>query len=284
MKLTIGFSPCPNDTFIFEALITGAIDTGDWTFEPVLEDVETLNQWALEGRLDVTKLSFPAYFRSREHYILLASGGAMGIGVGPLLVTADPQRTQPSESDWANSRVLLPGQNTTANLLFSHFYQTPTKTSFGVFSSIEDALLRGDADYGVLIHESRFTYHEKGLHLVADLGSRWEAEWQVPLPLGGIAIRRDLSAPAGSAIEKFIRYSADIAFSRYPQLGSFITENAQTMEESVMRRHIELYVNRFSLDMGQEGRKAVSVLKSVYDRLHPDNIDEWPLFLTEPGA
>jgi len=182
MKLRIGFSPCPNDTFIFDALVHGKIDTGDIQFEPILEDVETLNQWAIEGKLDITKLSFPALFSARNHYQLLVSGSALGKGVGPLLVTKENSLV--TVPDINHRKVLLPGSNTTAHLLFSLAFPNATQKEFIVFSAIEEALLQNSQLLGVLIHENRFTYEKKGLSKIMDLGNFWEEHYKVPTPLG----------------------------------------------------------------------------------------------------
>ncbi|MBL7709555.1 MAG: 1,4-dihydroxy-6-naphthoate synthase, partial [Chitinophagaceae bacterium] len=186
MKFTLGFSPCPNDTFIFDALVNKKIDTEGFEFEIVLADVETLNQWALEGKLAITKLSFPAFFRSLQHYTLLNAGSALGKGVGPLLITDSAQEL--SDDDVNQASVALPGIHTTANLLFSYAYPDAIDKKFMLFSSIENALLNKETDLGVIIHENRFTYQQKGLYKVKDLGEYWEEKTELPIPLGGIAI------------------------------------------------------------------------------------------------
>ena len=203
MKLSIGFSPCPNDTFIFDAMVNGAIPTGDLQFEPVLEDVETLNQWAPEGRLDITKLSFPAFFQSQNIYELLDSGAALGKGVGPLLISAHDETYD--EERVNRSLIAIPGEHTTANLLLGFaFPHAKHKTSM-LFSSIENALLRGEADLGVIIHENRFTYAQRGLHKVRDLGEYWEEKMQMPVPLGCIAIKKELGPALQQSVEEMIR-------------------------------------------------------------------------------
>ncbi|HRF20266.1 MAG TPA: 1,4-dihydroxy-6-naphthoate synthase, partial [Chitinophagaceae bacterium] len=186
MKLSIGFSPCPNDTFIFDALINKKIDTDGIEFEAILEDVETLNQWALEGKLDISKLSFPAFFRSTDKYLLLNAGSALGKGVGPLLV----KRAGSEISKVEEQSILIPGINTTANLLLSFAYPDAKNKRPMLFSEIEDLVMSELADLGVIIHENRFTYQQKGLEKVADLGESWEKKMNVPIPLGGIAIKR----------------------------------------------------------------------------------------------
>ncbi|MBO9620684.1 MAG: 1,4-dihydroxy-6-naphthoate synthase [Niabella sp.] len=267
MKLRIGFSPCPNDTFIFDALVNGKIDTRDLEFEPVLEDVETLNRWALEGRLDITKLSFPAYFKTAEHYELLRSGSALGKGVGPLLIANSNKNF--TEADINKAKILLPGVNTTAHLLFSFAYPDAKNKSFGVFHEIEDAVKSGKDDLGVIIHENRFTYQDKGLFKVADLGEYWETKMKAPIPLGGIVIRKDLGRGLYNEVNTLIQESLEYSFNHYPTITEYVKEHAQAMSEAVMRKHIDLYVNNYSLDLGADGMKAVETLSGVYQKIIP---------------
>lgn len=262
MKLKIGFSPCPNDTFIFDALVNGKIDTRGLSFEPVLEDVETLNQWALSGTLDITKLSFPAFFQSLPHYQLLNAGSALGKGVGPLLISRTPLN---ADADLVTPlQVALPGAHTTANLLFSFAYPQAVHKSQHLFSTIEDAVLQGSTDLGVIIHENRFTYQQRGLYKVADLGEVWEQSMHCPIPLGGIVIRRSYSNELTREVDQLIRESLQYAFAHYPHVSAYVKAHAQAMEESVMRQHIDLYVNQYSLDLGAEGRKAIETLHEVF--------------------
>jgi 1,4-dihydroxy-6-naphthoate synthase len=258
MKLRIGFSPCPNDTFIFDALVHGKIDTGEIQFEPILEDVETLNEWALEGKLDITKLSFPAFFTARNTYQLLDAGSALGQGVGPLLVSKENTSLTPDQIN--QRKVLLPGSNTTAHLLFSLAFPAATKKEFLIFSAIEEALQKDSQLLGVLIHENRFTYEKKGLKKIIDLGSFWEENWKVPIPLGGIAVKRSFKHSLKKQLEDWIRSSLALAWTNYPQLSPYVQLHAQEMEEDVMRKHITLYVNDYSQSLGQEGRHAIQVL------------------------
>lgn len=279
MKLRIGFSPCPNDTFIFDALVHGKIETGEIQFEPILEDVETLNEWALEGKLDITKLSFPAFFSTRNHYQLLDAGSALGQGVGPILVTKD---TVPLTADQINHRkVLLPGSNTTAHLLFSLAFPAATQKEFLIFSAIEETLQKDSELVGVLIHENRFTYEKKGLNKIVDLGSFWEENWQVPIPLGGIAIRRSFTYELKKQLEEWIRKSLALAWANYPQLSPFVQLHAQEMEEDIMRKHITLYVNEYSRSLGETGQHAIKVLFKKYMELQnkPSEENQFPLFV-----
>ncbi|MES1213959.1 MAG: 1,4-dihydroxy-6-naphthoate synthase [Bacteroidota bacterium] len=266
MKFTLGFSPCPNDTFIFDALVNHKIDTEGFSFEAVLEDVETLNQWTLQSKLDITKLSFPAFFQSTGNYVLLGSGSALGKGVGPLLVTKNEK--SPTEDEIINSSIALPGKNTTANLLFSFAYTAATQKQFMIFSGIEDAVVSGKTDLGVIIHENRFTYQQKGLHKVMDLGEYWETKMNAPIPLGGIAIKRNIDPGIATKVNRLIRKSLDYAFSNYPSITEYIKEHSQAMSEDVMRQHIELYVNNYSLDLGADGKKAIEILYKVYSSIN----------------
>ncbi len=270
MKFSLAISPCPNDTFIFDALINKKIDTEGLSFEVFMEDVETLNKWAMEGRHDVTKLSFPAFFSSVEKYILLNSGSALGNGVGPLVISASENANAPGPAN----RVALPGENTTANLLFSFAYPEATNRKYINFSEIENSVLNGETDYGVIIHENRFTYKEKGLHKVIDLGNYWEEKTNLPIPLGGIAIRRSLELETAIKVDRLIRNSLEYSFANYPLISDFIRSHAQEMNEDVMRKHIDLYVNDFSLDLGEGGRQAIVHLKNVHQKLFPQSKSE----------
>lgn len=262
MKLTLGFSPCPNDTFVFDALVNKKIDTEGLEFEAVLEDVQTLNAWAAEGKLDVTKLSFPALFNNANDYAILNAGSALGNGVGPLLVAKKTIALNNIEA----CRIAIPGENTTANFLLSYaFPQAKNKTAL-LFSSIEDAVGSGAFDLGVIIHENRFTYQQKGLHKICDLGEVWEQREGLPIPLGCIAVKRNLSVDLQKKIDRLIKQSVEYSFAQGSQLSAYVKEHAQAMEEGVMRKHIALYVNDYTIDLGQGGRKAIEKLHEVYTR------------------
>jgi len=265
MRLTLGISPCPNDTFIFDALANGAIDSGELRFDLLLEDVQTLNEWAREGRLDVSKISYGVLPAVARDYVVLASGGALGRGVGPLLVA----RAGAAPFAPGSARVAIPGRDTTAHLLFSLAYPGAARKEFLRFSEIEEAVLRGDVDAGVVIHESRFTYAAKGLVKVLDLGEHWERETGGPVPLGGIVARRSLGAPVRRELDRLVRASVEYALARLPRIGDFVRRHAQEMDEAVMRQHIELYVNDLSVDLGEAGRKAVATLLEVYRGVNP---------------
>jgi 1,4-dihydroxy-6-naphthoate synthase len=266
MRLTLGFSPCPNDTFIFDALVNGGIDTGGLRFDPVLEDVQTLNDWALAGRLDVSKISYGVLPRVADRYALLDAGGALGEGVGPLLVA----RPGVARFDSARMTVAIPGRDTTAHLLFSLAFPHATGKRFVVFSEIEAAVLAGEVAAGVIIHESRFTYAAKGLAKLLDLGEHWERETHSPVPLGGIVARRTLDPAVRRDVDRLIRLSLEQANGRRATLSGYVRSHAQELDDAVMRQHIDLYVNHFSLGLGEAGRRAVETLLAVYRRLNPD--------------
>jgi len=260
MTLTLGFSPCPNDTFIFDALVNKKIDTEGLTFDARLEDVETLNQWALQGKLDLSKISYGVLPLVLDRYDLLDAGGALGKGVGPLLIAKKPVPL----AEIGKSRIAIPGQCTTAHLLFSLAFPEAGNKEFMLFSSIEEAVLSGAADCGVIIHENRFTYQQKGLVKIMDLGEFWEKATGSPIPLGGIVLRKDQDPVLVKQVNGLIRKSLEYAFSNYPTLPPYVTEHAQEMDEQVMRQHIDLYVNDYSLSLGSEGEKAVETLLNIY--------------------
>jgi 1,4-dihydroxy-6-naphthoate synthase len=254
MKLTIGISPCPNDTFIFDAMLNGKIDTEGLTFDYRLEDVETLNTLANSGSLDISKVSYGAVHKFLHNYIILNSGGALGKGVGPLFVSKkfSEAATPPSEIP-----VALPGANTTAHLLFSMIYPLHTNKIFMPFELIEESVINGTVDAGVIIHENRFTYHEKGLNKIADLGDAWEKNTGLPIPLGGIVAKREFDKSVLKTIDRVIGRSLDYAWAQGQTLPSFVIEHAQEMSVAVMRSHINLYVNEYSSALGLLGKSSV---------------------------
>ena len=264
MKLTLGFSPCPNDTFIFDALVNKKIDTEGFDFEVFLEDVQTLNQWAMQGRLDASKISYGVLPLVTDKYHLLDAGGALGKGVGPLLIARQPIPAK----DIPNCTIAIPGQQTTAHLLFSLAYPGAKKKEFMIFSAIEEAVLSGKVDCGVIIHENRFTYQQKGLVKITDLGEFWESTTGAPIPLGGILLRKEHDPATTQKINDLIRKSLEYAFANYPHLPDYVRQHSQEMEESVMRQHIDLYVNNYSLSLGEDGRRAVDTLMKTYASLH----------------
>ena len=266
MTYTLGFSPCPNDTFIFDALVNKKIDTEGLDFDVVLEDVQTLNEWAIRGKLDITKLSYGVLPLVLDHYRVINAGGALGKGVGPLLIAAAPWEAGAAVQE---KKVAIPGENTTAHLLFSLAYPEATNKKFMLFSGIEDAVINHQVDGGVIIHENRFTYQKKGLVKLAELGEYWEEKTQSPIPLGGIVVKKSFDGALQQQINTLIRKSIEYSFAHYPFIADYVKQHSQEMEESVMRQHIDLYVNNYSLDLGEEGRRAVMTLLEVYGQLHP---------------
>lgn len=266
MKLTLGFSPCPNDTFIFDALIHGKIDTEGLTFEVFFEDVETLNQKAINGELDITKLSFHALAHVVPQYALLNAGSALGFGVGPMLICKEENLEKINKQLLNNKpdlKVGIPGQLTTANFLLGIAYPQLLQKKVMVFSEIEDALLNDEIDLGLIIHENRFTYQDKGLTKVRDLGEYWEKKTNCAIPLGGIVINRELDLAVQQKVNRLIRKSVEYAFANPKSATDFIRQHAQEMDETVMYKHIELYVNAYSVDLGEEGKKAIDTLFSI---------------------
>lgn len=270
MKYTLAFSPCPNDTFIFDALVNQKIDTQGISFDVLLEDVQTLNEWAMAGKMDFSKISYGVWSKVKDQYHLLNSGGALGKGVGPLLITRPdihlPDRGLSNEAISLSAEavnhmtIAIPGENTTAHLLFSLAYPNATKKIFKVFHEIENAVLNGEVDAGVIIHENRFTYEAKGLIKIIDLGQYWEETRQLPIPLGGIIAKKTLDPTIIKTVDSLIKKSIEYAFSHYPAVSDYVVAHAQEMSEAVMRQHIDLYVNNYSLDLGDDGLAAVNIL------------------------
>lgn len=255
MKLSLGFSPCPNDTFIFDALIHHKIDTEGLDFEVVFDDVETLNQKAFKADLDITKLSYHAFAYAIKDYVLLDAGSALGFGVGPMLICKTPQ-----DLNEPNLRVGIPGKYTTANFLLSLAYPHLKNKKEMLFSDIEQKLINNEIDLGLIIHENRFTYQNKGLTKVKDLGEYWDETTKCAIPLGGIVIKRSLSDEVKQKVNRLIRKSVEFAFENPKSALPFIKEHAQEMEEAVMYQHIDLYVNKYSVNLGKEGKKAIQTM------------------------
>ena len=256
MKLTIGFSPCPNDTFIFDAMVHNRIDTEGLTFDLIMEDVEALNHRALRRELAVTKLSYHAFAHLVDDYALLESGSALGNGVGPLLIA----KSLDVKDTINQSLIAIPGKYTTANFLFSLAYPEAHNKQEFVFNEIEGAVLRGAVAAGVIIHENRFTYQNHGLVKIIDLGEFWEKTTAMPIPLGGIVVRRDLPIDIQQKMERVMRRSVAYAFAHPTESFDFVAQYAQEMDESVRERHIGLYVNNFTVGLGTDGRAAVTTL------------------------
>lgn len=256
MKLSLGFSPCPNDCFIFDALVHKKIDTQGIDFTLVMEDVEALNSRAFKQELDVTKLSYHAFLYLTEQYALLNSGSALGFNCGPLLVQSSKHKVQ----DINQARIAIPGKYTTANFLLSLAYPQAQNKQELLFSDIEEAVISNKVDAGLLIHENRFTYQEKGLEKIADLGEFWESLIHAPIPLGGIVVKRSLDLKLQQTIDSLIKQSVEFAFAHPESSVDFVKQHAQEMSLEVMKKHIDLYVNQFSIDLGEVGKNAVQLL------------------------
>jgi 1,4-dihydroxy-6-naphthoate synthase len=283
VKLSLGFSPCPNDCFIFDALIHHKIDTEDFEFEVVLEDVEKLNQRAISAlhqnqniSLHITKLSYHAFTQLTEPYVLLNSGSALGSNCGPLLIS----KKNFDLADVEKLSIAIPGRYTTANFLLSFAFPSAKKKQEILFSEIENSILNDSFDAGLLIHETRFTYAEKGLKKIMDLGEFWETETGLPIPLGGIVIQRNLPTEIKEKVERLLRKSIEFAFANPKSSADFVRKHAQEMSEEVQNKHIALYVNEFTIDLGEKGKKAI---KTFFEKAIEHDIVKKvkePIFLT----
>lgn len=256
MNITLGYSPCPNDCFIFDALVHHKIDTEGFTFSVIMEDVEALNQRAFKQELDVTKLSYHALAYLTDEYALLNSGSALGFNCGPLLVKAKNKEIP----DLNQAKIAIPGKMTTANFLLSLAYPKAQNRELMLFSDIEQAVLDGKVDAGLLIHENRFTYEEKGLEKIRDLGEFWESLIHSPIPLGGIVVKRNIDLNIQKKIDELIKTSVEFAFANPDSCMDYVKQHAQEMSEEVMKKHIALYVNDFSINLGETGRNAVKTM------------------------
>jgi len=256
MKLTLGFSPCPNDTFIFDALVNGRIDTEGLEFDYFLADVEELNKRAFASEVDITKISCHAYAYVASDYLILDSGSALGFSNGPLLVSRNP--LEPARI--TDSTIAIPGRYTTANLLFSIAWPEAMKKKEYLFSDIPNVILRGEADAGLIIHETRFTYQKMGLHKIADMGELWEQLTRLPVPLGSIVINRRIPGEIALRFNRILLQSILYARENPFESSDFVRANACEMESSVMNNHINLFVNDFSLALGDTGKKALTEL------------------------
>jgi len=274
--LTLGYSPCPNDTFIFHALTHGLLPNGTPQVRERLEDVETLNQLALQGILDLTKISYHALGHLRDRYALLRSGGALGRGCGPLVVSRQPT----TMARLHGRRIAIPGQLTTANLLLQLYGDGFDQLLILPFDRIMPALLAGEVEAGVIIHESRFTYQSLGLHRVVDLGAWWEEETGLPIPLGGILARRDLGPELIRRVDAAIRASVELAWAQPQVPRAYIRAHAQELDDAVIDRHIGLYVNDFTRDIGDEGERAITALFSRAEARGIIPTCDLPLFLS----
>lgn len=267
MEFTLGFSTCPNDTFIFDAMVNQRIDTEGLRFDLHLADVEELNRLAFSSAIDVTKVSYHAFAYLSDHYQLLTAGSALGFNNGPLLISK--HKISPDEVE--GLKVAIPGKYTTANLLLSIAYPKLLQKKEYLFSDIEEVILSGEVDAGVIIHENRFTYQAKGLKKIVDLGEYWDQLTGLAIPLGGIILKRSLPEEIKLKVNRMLRQSVEYAFLHPDDSLPFVRQHAQAMDESVMRSHIQLYVNDFSVDLGPRGKEAITTLydQSIERRLFP---------------
>ena len=264
INFTLGFSPCPNDTFIFDALVNNKINTGNFKFDVLLEDVETLNEMAKNQFLDFTKISYGVLPLVAPYYKVLNSGSALGKGVGPLLISKEPIDFNAVDQ----YTIAIPGENTTAHLLFSLAFPHAKAKVFKRYDEIESSVLGSNNVLGVIIHENRFTYMERGLYKIIDLGNFWEEKTALPIPLGGIVGRRNMEETILMQVDALIKESMEYAFENYPLITDYVKQHSQEMKPEVMKKHIDLYVNKFSINLGKEGRNAVQQFMEIYRNNH----------------
>lgn len=277
MTLSLAFSPCPNDCFMFDAIVHNRIDLEGLTFDVRLADVEALNRDAFEGRTDVTKLSYHAFAYCADRYVMLNAGSALGRNCGPLLISK--RHITADEVAGGGLRIAIPGKFTTANLLLGLAFPSATQTAPMIFSDIEGVVASGEYDAGVIIHENRFTYQSRGLQKVVDLGEYWEETTGFAIPLGGIVVRRDLDPEVQTTMDRVLRRSVEYAFAHRDETLPYVRAHAQDMNDEVMFKHIDLYVNDFSVDLGPTGRAAV---QGLFDRARAAGVTPpvtAPLFL-----
>ena len=253
MILTLGFSPCPNDTFIFDAMVHGRIDTEGLEFDYFLTDVEELNRKALSADVDVTKISYNAFAYVAQNYLILDAGSALGHRNGPLLIS----KNRIGISELPGLKIAIPGKYTTANLLFSIAWPEVVNKTEYLFSDIEDALLKDEVDAGLIIHETRFTYFRRGLHKLADMGEYWETLTGLPIPLGAIVIKRSIPDDIALKVNRVVRRSLEYAYKDSFASYDFVSDNAREMDSTIMNNHIKLFVNEYTLNLGKKGREAI---------------------------
>ncbi len=276
MRLKLAYSPCPNDTFAFHAMVYNLIDTEGIEFLPELADVELLNKRAAEDVYDVCKLSYSTFFSLCDKYVMLRSGSALGYNNGPLFVSLDPVIGRES---YSNLKIAIPGDGTTGALLLRNAFPECRNLTPILFSEIEKRVLSREFDAGVLIHEGRFTYKEKGLHLIEDLGSYWQNTTGFPIPLGGIAVSRRLDKNLQQIVNRILKRSIEFAFAHPDKSAGYVSENAQEMDMEVQRKHIALFVNDYTLDIGDTGINAVEALYNKALELNPGVIRREDLFI-----
>lgn len=279
MKLSLGFSPCPNDTFIFDAMIHQKIDTEGLEFEVVMDDVEALNQLAFDNKLDITKLSYHAYAYLVESYILLNAGSALGKNCGPLLIANEII----DKEQISSIKIAIPGKYTTANFLLSLAFPEATNKEEFLFSAIENAVLSDEVAAGLIIHENRFTYESKGLKKIIDLGEFWEETTALPIPLGGIVLKRSIDPDIQLKVDRVLKRSVDYALKNPNQTLDFVSEFAQEMNKDIMMKHIHLYVNEFTQNLGVIGRSAVAKMFKMAEDKKLIQLPKLPLFVADPA-
>jgi 1,4-dihydroxy-6-naphthoate synthase len=281
MKYTLGFSPCPNDTFIFDALVNKKINTGNFEFEVLLEDVETLNEMALNNQLDFTKISYGVLPLIAKNYKVLNSGSALGKGVGPLLISKKPV----DFNDVEKFTIAIPGENTTAHLLFSLAFPNAKNKVFKRYDEIENSVIKSENVLGVIIHENRFTYMDRGFHKIVDLGNFWEEKTGLPIPLGGIVGKKSMEEKILKQVDMLIKKSIEYAFNNYPLIPDYVKKHSQEMEVEVMKKHIDLYVNKFSINLGEGGKNAIQKFMEIYrntrEIVDPHTLSDSEVFIEE---
>lgn len=270
MKLKLAYSTCPNDTFMFHALVHKLIDSGEYSFEVNLSDIEELNEQASQQINDISKISFNAYGQLTNSYQILNSGAALGFGNGPLIISK--HKIYPDEL--ADVKMAIPGFKTTANLLVTILFPEVKNKKAYLFSDIEEAVLSGEADAGLIIHETRFSYHKKGLLKIADLGEVWEAKINLPLPLGGIAIRRDLNDQVKQDIQKLISDSVKYAMANPKTSADYVKNYARDLNDDVIHQHIDLYVNDYSINFKSNGKSAIEFLVKKAAEINGNEINQ----------
>jgi 1,4-dihydroxy-6-naphthoate synthase len=259
MNLSMAYSPCPNDTSMFHDVAAGLLADAGYEISVHLHDVETLNQLALNATFDITKISFYTYLLVRQHYQLLNSGAALGFGCGPLLVSRSPV----APVDITRCRIAIPGKLTTAHLLLQLWAPEARQKIFVPYDRVMDLLRTGEADCGILIHESRFVYQQAGLTCIADLGQWWEQQTGQPIPLGCIVARKTLGNTVISEVERLLRQSIIHSRAHPEESAQYVREHAREIDEVVMKQHIDMFVTDFSVDLGETGHKAIAVLESM---------------------
>lgn len=274
-KFSFAFSPCPNDTFMFEAIVNKRIDLKGYEFDIHLDDVAQLNYLSTKSRFDISKISYNAFSLISKEYQLLKSGSALGNNCGPLLIA----KKEFSTLDLHSATVAIPGENTTANLLLSLAFPEITNKKEYIFSEVENAVENGETDLGLIIHENRFTYQDRGLIKIRDLGEFWEKATQCPIPLGGIAVRRSFSQKVKEDIEDILRRSIQYAFANKMIVQPYVSRFAQEMDEKVMQSHIDLYVNQQSISIDSTAKRGINRLINEIRTLYPERSIIKPIFI-----